>query len=233
METMMNKTYFFLVIILSVTPLKTTDAIVKLEPPLPNKNNNLHQFVLSEFDKNDHSQKSIHHFIQILSNLNYKMLKVVSLKQRSLDKIRTYPFPTFMPIAPYMPQQIPIKNINFMQNSIHDVFHQRQYDIISTARKLQRNKNIISTLPKIHIWRDTQHNIWTINHRRLASMILAGNIKMVHVIWEDKAQVDANKFEYTTKVSGKSINAFLSQRIIVEITYQYPFHQQYPYMDPI
>ena len=58
-----------------------------------------------------------------------------------------------------------------MQNSIWGVFTQSQYDIITTHQL--KDQFIVSQLPKLEIWQDQQHRIWTLDHRRLAAMTLA------------------------------------------------------------
>ncbi|WP_299006110.1 hypothetical protein [uncultured Shewanella sp.] len=187
--------------------------------PQANETHTLHQFLLFEFNSHDHSSQLISHFQKILLGLNYREIKVVKDNARKNSKIRSTPFPVFANIAPYKPTSIPTRSILFMQSSIHDVFHERRFDIITTAYQLQQKRIAITALPNIHVWRDSKGNIWTINHRRLASIILAGNIDKIPVTWISQKTLDKNRFEFTTKVKGKSIDAFLTKNLIMTISH--------------
>ena len=102
----------------------------------------------------------------------------------------------------------------------YDLSHEQQYDIITTARQLQKRQLDVMALPTIHVWKDSENKIWTINHRRLATFILAGNMKVVPVVWADQKEVENNRFEYTTRTGGKSILALLTNRLALKIEAQ-------------
>ena len=104
-----------------------------------------------------------------------------------------------------------------MQSSFWIVFNNTRFNVINTAKQLKNKSLSIKSLPKVHVWRDKKGIIWTLNHRRIAAIILAGNIKKIPVIWATVKEVMQHKFHYTTKNKGTSFIGFLTHRLGIVI----------------
>ena len=146
-------------------------------------------------------------------------MKVISEDFFNQDQKRivSKPFPRYqMPSKPE-PKTVPINAIHFMQTSIWGVFTQSKYDVITTAHQLKDHSLLISQLPKLEIWQDQQHRIWTLDHRRLAAMTMARNVKNVPVIWASKQEVQQYRSRYTTTSQGKQILMYLTHRLVLVI----------------
>jgi hypothetical protein len=180
----------------------------------------VHQFVVRESLLDDSSSRAINAFKRYLDGLDYQSIVKLGPEFMKNDRNRTHPFPKYVPAGSSAPKTVPIQDVHFMQRSIHDLSHEQQYDIITTARQLQKRQLDVMALPTIHVWKDSENKIWTINHRRLATFILAGNMKVVPVVWADQKEVENNRFEYTTRTGGKSILALLTNRLALKIEAQ-------------
>ena len=175
-----------------------------------------HEYILSKENTPDHLSATTRKFRQILKGLNYFKVIILSDSFLHLDKqrLQTKPFPSFIPPSPtHSPKNIPIWKIHFMQNSIWVLFHNNKYDMITTAKLLKNHCLKISSLPKIHVWKDKNGHIWTLNHRRVAAAILAGNIKQLPVIWASRKEVKQNQSEYTTRHHGSVVIAYLTTKV--------------------
>ena len=180
---------------------------------------NQHQFFTKYINSQQSSPAIQEHFKKILQGLNYTKMKVISEDFFNQDQKRivSKPFPRYqMPSKPE-PKTVPINAIHFMQNSIWGVFTQSKYDVITTAHQLKDHSLLISQLPKLEIWQDQQHRIWTLDHRRLAAMTMARNVKNVPVIWASKQEVQQYRSRYTTTSQGKQILMYLTHRLVLVI----------------
>ena len=180
----------------------------------------VHQFVVRESLLDDFSSRAINSFKRYLDGLDYQSIVKLGAEFMKNDRTRTQPFPEYVPAGSNAPKTVPIQDVHFMQRSIHDLSHDQKYDIITTARRLQKRQLDIMALPTIHVWKDSENKIWTINHRRLAAFILAGNMKVVPVVWASQKEVENNRFEYTTRTGGKSILAILTNRLALKVEAQ-------------
>jgi len=182
-------------------------------------NTTTHQFILENQNTNYANKSIISRYKTILKGLHYHQVIKISEKFFNEDQKRivTKPFPRYRSSLKPLPQSIPIKKIHFMQNSIWTLFSNNQYNILTTARAIKNHQLNINTLPKISVWQDQQRRIWTLDHRRLAAIILAGNIKNAPVQWATAAEVNKKRYEYTTKNGGTSIILYLTQRLAVII----------------
>lgn len=61
-----------------------------------------------------------------------------------------------------------------------------------------------SDLPEIRIWKDCDGNLWTLDHRRLASYKLAG-VEEVSFRWASDEEVCKEIWKMTTTTGGESI----------------------------
>lgn len=176
-----------------------------------------HEFVDREIGTRDDSALLKGEFELLLRGLKYK--KVITLPP-GFDqdaRERTRPFPEFVESGPSAPGRLPLHVIRFMQSSIWDEFHDSAYDIITTAYQIQRGEIPVTALPAIHVWRDSRGRVWTLDNRRVAVFLLAGNVGEVPVRWAGRDLVDARRFEYTTRTAGRSIVALLDYRLGVVI----------------
>lgn len=174
-----------------------------------------HTFILQNQNISAQSDKIISDYSRILQGLDYK--KLIKLTpafiQRDRQRIMSTPFPTYaFPPSP-TPKNLPTKQIHFMQNTAHTLFHNNKYDVITDARLFKQHKLSFKTTPIIRVWQDTTGVIWSLDHRRLASILLAGNIKTIPVKWATEKEVLANKKEYTTRTQGRSIIIYLTRNL--------------------
>ena len=160
--------------------------------PFSKKNNNPskvaqyneHQFILANQNTDHHSKKYIEKYRQLLKGLHYKKLVVISKDffRQDQKRIMTTPFPTYTPPKKNQSTNVALYKIHFMQSSFWIVFNNTRFNVINTAKQLKNKSLSIKSLPKVHVWRDKKGIIWTLDHRRIAAIILAGNIKKISVI---------------------------------------------------
>lgn len=80
-----------------------------------------------------------------------------------------------------------------------------QYTVVDNAKAFQVGALKPEDLPPIQVWRDTDGRVWTLDHRRVIAMKMAGNIREVPVTFVSKEIVDADKYKFATRNDGKSI----------------------------
>jgi ABC-type Fe3+-siderophore transport system permease subunit len=193
------------------------NAYAFAEPAAQQQNSfsKVHQFVFTNQGRFDYSDQTIARYHLILTGLHYQKLIKLSpsfVYQSGLRKV-TEPFPSYSPPGAHMPKSLPIVKIHYMQESVHTLFGDNDLDIITLAKRLRSHRILFKSLPELHVWKDKNNIIWTINHRRLVAAVLAGNIRKAPVIWATKKEVLGNKKEYTTRNHGKSIIALLTRNL--------------------
>jgi hypothetical protein len=178
--------------------------------------NSIHQFIYQEAYTNNTSHQTVKQFRHVLNGLHYDDIVQVTPEFWKKSYQRQYPFPTYLNIK-HHEKSVDIDQIHFMQNSAHDLFHQEKFDIVTTAKQLQNGQLEPMKLPTIHVWEDTQHRIWTLNHRRLISFHLSNRQKNIPVIWASAAEVKASQSEYTTRSEGNKIYIYLTEKLALII----------------
>ncbi len=179
-----------------------------------------HHQLLAIQNTNNNDRQTIDFFKKHLQGLNHHDIIQISASEFEQDqkRIQTKPFPRYSPPPTPQPKSIPINKIHFMQNSAWPVFTDQKHNVFSTSKNLKSRALSLNVLPKIHVWQDQQHQIWTLDHRRLAAMTLAGNIKKTPVVWATKTEVNQSRSRFTTKNNGQSILIYLTQRLGVVIS---------------
>lgn len=124
--------------------------------------------------------------------------------------------PVFQPAKQTL-NALPVNQILFMQESASLPFQNNKNDIIDLALALKSGKVKVANIPPIEIWQDQQGRIWTTNHRRVITMILAG-ITQMPVKWADRATVLQNKKEFTTTNGGKKITVWITDKVAMVVT---------------
>lgn len=117
-----------------------------------------------------------------------------------------------------MPTRLDLHDIHFMQNNVSNSYADAKYTVVGNARDIRDGKLDPDTLPVVGVWRDTSGKIWTVDHRRLAALILSGKVDSVNVRWVGKSEVDRQRYKMSTLSEGNFmyLTAKRKQSIIVE-----------------
>lgn len=117
-----------------------------------------------------------------------------------------------------MPTRLNLSEIHFMQSHASNNFADAKYTVVENARALRDGKLNSDNLPPLGVWQDTSGKIWTVDHRRLASLILSGKIETVKVHWVEKAEVERQRYKMNTLAEGNFLllTAKRRQSILVE-----------------
>lgn len=105
--------------------------------------------------------------------------------------------------------QVKVTDIRFSQIRCRNSSQDGKYSVLGNAKDLQSGKLKVEMLPTLRVWRDTEGRIWTLDHRRLAAIRLAGNIENITVEFVDEATVIAQRFKFDTLDEGKSMFVWL------------------------
>lgn len=112
-----------------------------------------------------------------------------------------------------------IKDIHFMQGACSNTTKDGQYTVINNARDLKAKKLKPQDIPAIRVWMDAEGQIWTLDHRRFASFILAGLNGDVPVTWIPPPIVKRESYKFSTMDEGHSINIITGQGDYVVISH--------------
>ena len=94
------------------------------------------------------------------------------------------------------------QKVKYMQSSIKN--QTGNHTVIGNAKALKNGTLKPSDLPEIRIWKDCDGNLWTLDHRRLASYKLAG-VEEVPFRWASDEEVCKEIWKMTTTTGGESI----------------------------
>lgn len=119
--------------------------------------------------------------------------------------------------------RLPLSEIRFMQNSVSNNFSDRN-TVLETARNIRDGKMDPRELPPIHVWQDSEKRIWTLDHRRLAALMLSGKIESVEVQWASPAEVQRQSFKMNTLSDGNSLVVLLKDSTSVIVSR--PYHRR-------
>lgn len=113
------------------------------------------------------------------------------------------------PVPPYLtppenpPSRLDLSEIHFMQNNISNNYADSRYTVIENARMIRDGKLDAEKLPPIRVWRDTSGKVWTLDHRRLVSLILSGKVESAKVEWATQKEVTQQRYKMSTLSEGK------------------------------
>lgn len=117
--------------------------------------------------------------------------------------------PTFNKSQKLGKAEVNVRDIRFSQIRCRNSSQDGKYSVLGNAKSIQEGTLKVTDLPTIRVWRDTEGRIWTLDHRRLAAIRLAGNVDKITVEFVDEALVKAQKFKFDTLNEGKSMFVWL------------------------
>lgn len=95
-----------------------------------------------------------------------------------------------------------------MQSSIKN--QTGNYTVLGNAQALKNGTLKASDLPEMRLWQDDVGQLWTLDHRRLASFRLA-ELDSVPFKWATSDEVASQMWKMTTQTGGNSIKLKLGQ----------------------
>jgi hypothetical protein len=119
--------------------------------------------------------------------------------------IHKYEVPTWVAPPARAPTRLNVKNIFFMQDACENTTQDGKFTVLQNAADLRQGKLNPADIPPIRVWRDSSGKVWTLDHRRLASFRLAGNIPEVSVEWAPEEVVRQQRFKYSNSRGGAEI----------------------------
>jgi hypothetical protein len=152
-----------------------------------------------------------------LDGLRYDRLPTLEGKKYSSDEKNAVKMP--MPGYRSPPENITLlstASIHFMQRYVNEHLGHRKYSLIETAHALKNQELPIADFPPLQVWQDVDGKIWTLDHRRLAAIRLAGNIAFVRVIWATPQEVEKDAYKFEPWKNGKTVQILLEgDRVVV------------------
>lgn len=135
---------------------------------------------------------------------------------------------TVHPVAPPAPPptQLPLSAIHFMQNGVSGNFSKNQGSVVELARQIRDQKVKPQELPPIRVWRDNEGKIWSLDHRRLAAMILSGKVQEAPVVWASRRDIYKDSFKLKNLDGGDRMLLYLGPKISLLITRPQAFAQK-------
>lgn len=101
------------------------------------------------------------------------------------------------------PATVNIDEIRFAQLQADNVTG--EFTVVNNAKAIKEGKLDVKIFPKLRVWRDVDGKIWTLDHRRLVSMRLAGNLDQVEVEFVKESLTRLHGFKFSTETDGLSI----------------------------
>ncbi|MBF0362537.1 MAG: hypothetical protein HQK49_16075 [Oligoflexia bacterium] len=111
--------------------------------------------------------------------------------------------------------ELDIDDIHYMQAGCSNTTKDGNYTVLQNAQDIQSGKLDINVIPRIGVWKDVNGNIWTVDHRRLASFVLSGAVKKVPAVWLDSKTVLHDKFKFSNKTKGDKMTVTAGRHGIV------------------
>lgn len=98
-----------------------------------------------------------------------------------------------------------LQDIRFSQSMCRNSSQDKKYSVINNAKAFKDGTLTVDKLPTIRVWRDTEGRVWTLDHRRLASMRLSGVVDEIQVEFVAESMVKEQAFKFSTQNEGRSI----------------------------
>ncbi|MBF0301383.1 MAG: hypothetical protein HQK51_21945 [Oligoflexia bacterium] len=98
--------------------------------------------------------------------------------------------------------ELQIEDIHYMQAGCSNRTKDGVYTVVQNAKDIKYGKLDIKAIPKIRVWKDIYGNIWTLDHRRVASFVLSGAVQKVPAIWVSSNVVIHDKFKFSNSDNG-------------------------------
>lgn len=128
------------------------------------------------------------------------------------------PVPMIVDSQGHLPARLNLRDIHFMQNNISNNYADGKYTVVGNARAMRDGKLDPDSMPPIGVWKDASGKIWTMDHRRLAAMILSGKVESAKVRWVTREEVLRQRYKMSTLSDGNYLllTAKRNQSVLVE-----------------
>ncbi len=103
---------------------------------------------------------------------------------------------------PVKPSSLNPQDIRYMQSSIKNTTG--DYTVLGNAEALKNGTLKAEDLTTIKVWKDTEGNLWSLDHRRLAAFKESG-LDSIPVEWATAKEVKQQAWKMTTKTNGTTI----------------------------
>ncbi len=155
----------------------------------------------NEFSKQLHGLN----FVEVISwepNQKDKALRKL-IRKHGLTTLLSKNIPEFDHTQKIGPAKVHINQLHFSQYAASN--HTGEYTVVGNAQAFKAGKLDPSKFPRLQVWRDTSGKIWTLDHRRLISMVMAGHDKELDVEFVPYEFFKEDRFKFTNMGDGNSI----------------------------
>lgn len=125
------------------------------------------------------------------------------IRKHGLTSLLSKNIPEFDHTQKIGPARVNINELHFSQYAASN--HTGNYTVVGNAQAFKAGKLDPSKFPRLQVWRDTTGKIWTLDHRRLISMVMAGYDKELDVEFVPFDFFKEDRFKFTNMGDGNSI----------------------------
>lgn len=125
------------------------------------------------------------------------------IRKHGLTSLLSKNIPEFDHTQKVGPAKVHINELHFSQYAASN--HTGNYTVVGNAQAFKAGKLDPSKFPRLQVWRDTTGKIWTLDHRRLISMVMAGYDKELDVEFVPFDFFKEDRFKFTNMGDGNSI----------------------------
>lgn len=153
-------------------------------------------------------------FLKQLAGLNYnevipwepnkkdKALRRL-IRKHGVTSLLSKNIPAFDHTQKVGPARVHINELHFSQYAASN--HTGEYTVVGNAIAFKSGQLDPTKFPRIQVWRDVTGKIWTLDHRRLVSMVLAGMDREIDVEFVSFDFFKDDRFKFTNMGDGNSI----------------------------
>lgn len=153
-------------------------------------------------------------FLKQLAGLNYnevipwepnkkdKALRKL-IRKHGLNSLLSKNIPAFDHTQKVGASRVHINELHFSQYAASN--HTGEYTVVGNAIAFKSGQLDPAKFPRIQVWRDVTGKIWTLDHRRLVSMVLAGMDREIDVEFVSFDFFKDDRFKFTNMGDGNSI----------------------------
>lgn len=144
-------------------------------------------------------------FVEVISwepNQKDKALRKL-IRKHGIESLLSKNIPEFDQTQKIGPAKVHINELHFSQYAASN--HTGEYTVVGNAQAFKAGKLDPSKFPRLQVWRDTSGKIWTLDHRRLISMVMAGYDKELDVEFVPFEFFKEDRFKFTNMGDGNSI----------------------------
>lgn len=125
------------------------------------------------------------------------------IRKHGLNTLLSKNIPEFDHAQKVGPAKVHINELHFSQYAASN--HTGEYTVVGNAQAFKAGKLDPSKFPRLQVWRDSTGKIWTLDHRRLISMVMAGYDKELDVEFVPYEFFKEDRFKFTNMGDGNSI----------------------------